>query len=422
MVEGKTVLHPFPTVVTVSSVMSPEGSFGLIERLDWQGIFVDADLHGSRLTGDPAVRSRWLELVGLDASARERLLFESLGATSMSADKALMLAALGGVTIHHIDAGNLAAILPTLPFGDEVRSEIEGWVLAGGEADVPAEELTHIEWTGVGYRLFDPESGESRYQLTGRLSGGMVAVPPFEVVEDTRDPLQYPSSDETNDNPDDAVSAEIFDDNLQIGVVGSVLSDGEAIALKARAFDDDGNAVSGAMVEFEVIAGGGRFGGSRTVMAMTNGAGIASADLTLPTRTDDNPYYLLFPEEERATRCALTVVTARVNGFGLRRDAFWEIAMPDAVSLLETPLGTSFEALPHVSVGAPLVAVPADQYGNPVSNVTVEYRLVGGAGEVGKGPELLGRVAKEQCLAGTVVAGECPGASFASETGGVTGT
>ncbi len=423
---GGTVIRPFPNMVSVASVMRVENSLGLIERLEWLGVSVDADVHASRLAGEPEAQRQWLEMVELDASARERLLFEQGYETpSISADKALILAAATGVTIHHIDSSNLGVILPSLPFDDDVLDEIEGWVLAGGEAWVPAAELQTLEWTGVGYRLWDPETGESRYQLAGRLSGGMTAAPPFEVVEGLRDPLQYPSPEYVNSDPTAAVYIEVFDGNLQIGDAGEALSNGnDAIPLKVRVFDVSGRPVRDAPVEFQVLGGGGGFGGPgvATISVTSNAAGIAETVLTLGEHTSDNPYYLLFPDDEYSTRCGLTVVTASVNGFGMP-DVFWEMAAPGDLNQLLTPRGTSVEALPHLSAGS-LLAVPADQYENPISNVEVTYVLNGGtSSEPDEGPELLGRDEKEQCRPGLVMAGECPGGSGSkTDTGGVSGT
>ncbi len=423
---GGAVIHPFPNMVSVASVMRVESSLGLIEGLEWLGVSVDADVHASRLVGEAEAQRQWLEMVELDASARERLLFETGYATpSISADKALMLGATTGVTIHHIDTANLGAILPTLPFDADVLDEIEGWVLAGGEAWVPAEEIQTLEWTGVGYRLWDPDTGENRYQLAGRLSGGMTAAPPFEVVEGLRDPLQYPSPEYVNSDPTAAVYIEIFDGNLQIGTAGDELSlQNNAIPLRARVFDVSGRPVKDAPVEFQVLGGGGGFGGPGigTISATSNAVGIAETVLTLGEHTSDNPYYLLFPDDEHSTRCGLTVVTASVNGFGMP-DVFWEMAEPGDLDQLLTPRGTSVEALPHLSAGS-LVAVPADQYENPISNVEVTYVLNGStSSEPDEGPELLSRDEKEQCRPGLVMAGECPGGSGSkTDTGGVTGT
>ncbi|NOZ78849.1 MAG: hypothetical protein GXP48_06680, partial [Acidobacteria bacterium] len=168
------VVHEVPSVVMVSSVIDPEGSVGEVTNLDWLGMQVDADVWGSEPVGqDAAARGRWRELTRLNASTAERGLFEGYGITSVSADLALILARRGGTQVLHIDSSNLAASLAELPYDSAIESEIEAWVDSGGEADVPVQPLGLLQWTGVGYVLTDPETGEAKYQLAGGLSGGM---------------------------------------------------------------------------------------------------------------------------------------------------------------------------------------------------------------------------------------------------------
>ncbi len=90
--EGLPLVHPFPTFASVGSVVEPVGSAGLVERLDWRGIYVDADLFGARVVGAAEAEARWLRLAGLEASAQERALFERYGMASVSADLLVALA------------------------------------------------------------------------------------------------------------------------------------------------------------------------------------------------------------------------------------------------------------------------------------------------------------------------------------------
>ena len=337
---------------------------------------------------------------------------------AMSADLALALAADRGITVHRIDFSNVGTILPTLAFDQAVLDEIEGWVLAGGEALVPDEAMNFIEWTGVGYILIDPLTGESRYQISGVLSGGMLAVPWFEVVEGTRTPLSRSHSGPVNRRGEDAVGGTIFDGNLQLATVGETLSDGgDYIAFKVEVFDDKGVPVQGAQVAFTVLTGGGSMG-SGTVTS--DSTGLATVDFTLGTQTEPSPYYLLFPEEDHATRAGLNVVAIEVNGHPVP-DLFYAIGAPDEVADIEQPHGDTLQGLPHLSLGTPVLAVPVDQYGNPISNQDVVFTLNGSPGGDGKGPELISREEKLNCLPGTVIAGECTSTTTVTDDGAVNG-
>ncbi|MCP3963203.1 MAG: hypothetical protein GY719_35635 [bacterium] len=422
MLDGLAVVHPFPSIAMVSSVVEPEGSLGLVERLRWQGIAIDADVFGPRAIGDSGAARRWLELAQLEASALERRIFEDYDIAAVSADKALILAADAGTAVLDVDQANLGTILPTLPFPAAVLDEIEGWVLAGGTARVPAATLDYIEWSGIGYRLHDPATGEARYQLSGNLSGGMIAVPPIDVILDLAEQLEFPSSTRTNTNPDEAVEIVAFSGNVQIGTAGKALTETDGAKLLVLVTDADGLKVQGAEVTFSILAGGGDFDGSSTKTVTTTRRGFASVDLTLGTSTAESPYYLLFQGDDYFFRAGLNLVTAEVNGYGLTNN-FFEFGMPDEINDLQAPNGTNYSGFPHLSLSRALRAVPVDQHGNPISNQEVTYTLVGGASsEPEKGPELLTREEKRSCRAGLVLAEDCDGQGSITTEGGINGT
>lgn len=419
--EGLPVVHPFPTFATVGSVVVPLGSAGLIERLDWRGVYIDADLFGMRAVGSPEAAARWLRLAGLEASAQERALFERYGMASVSADLLIALARSRGVPVHEITLANLAAVLPSLPYSVAIKTEIEGWVRSGGRALVPATALDFIEFSGVGYILQDEETGEARYQLAGGLSGGMIAVPPFEVVPGVATPLQVPLNGFVNTNGSEAVAITMHDGNLQINTVAKTLgSEAGTLPLRVIVRDRQGRLVSNANVVFTVLAGGGKLNGGDSATVSSAG-GVASVNLKLGEKTDKNPYYLLFPNETWAQRADLTIVKAEVNGYGMN-DLFYEFGRPDEVTQLLTPLGSSLQGWPHLSVGTPVLALPADRFQNPVANQEVTFTLSASPPEPGKGPELLSIEARANCGGTTsVMAGECGGTGSVTDKGSITG-
>jgi hypothetical protein len=426
--EGERVLHPFPSLVSVGSVVRPSGALGVVEQVDWLGVYVDVDLHGSRLTGDPDRARRWLELIQLDGSAREREVFEQLGVTSVSADKVLMMADQNGVPIHHIHQGNLASMLVSLPFSGDVLDEIERWVNLGGEAWIPANELSLIEWTGVGYRLYEPVTGESRYQLSGGLSGGMSTIP-VDGFPSVLTPLSVPSLSDVNADPNAAATVEILDGNLQVGVVGETFGvTPETTAPRVVVFDAQGNPVANASVEVSVVAGGGGVGpsGAQVYVTTTNPFGYAQLQVTAGTETAANPIYLVDPEETYPTRCGMNVYSVRVfnSGFVLQEPLVLLGRPGDLATIHPIPF-QSFIAAPHLTVG-PLQVGPKDAYGNPISNHEVTYELVGsGPGpDQYHGPWIMAREDVDACgSAGVVPPGACPGIrrSVLTTTGGVSG-
>ncbi|MEO1084920.1 MAG: hypothetical protein AAFY88_11815, partial [Acidobacteriota bacterium] len=423
--EGLVEVHPYPSFAAAASVVEPRGVFDLVESLEWRSVALDADVFGARVVvpggGPDAARleGRWLELAQLEASVRERTIFEAYGLASASADRLLIEAQRLGVEVLSVDRSNLAIVLPTLPFSPEALVEISNWVLSGGEAVVPRTSVDFGEVSGVGYLLRDPVTGEVRYQLEGEhsgvLSGGMVATPVLEVTSEIAAPLQRPTNIPVTRDGASAVSLEIFSGNLQVGEVGERL---EPIVLLVK--DARGYLVSGADVTLTVVAGGGTFRSSDSI-TVRSGSGFATAEMILGTRTDNNPYYLLFPDEEWAQRTDLTIVTATVNGYPLR-EAIYAVAEPGEVTKLLTPNGTNSTSHVHRSTNRSMRAIPADRFDNPVANREVTWTLQGSSPGPGKGPELLTLEQRLACpVVGPVIAGECGNMNTFTVVGPVTG-
>ncbi len=140
---------------------------------------------------------------------------------------------------------------------------------------------------------------------------------------------------------------------------------------------------------------------------MQSTGGVATAKLKLGDKTDKNPYYLVFPGEQWAQRADLTVIKAEVNGYGMT-ELFYEFGRPDDVTQLLTPFGATIQGWPHVSVGTPVLVLPADQFQNPVANQEVTFSLSASPPGPGKGPELVSQVARAACGGTTqMLAGEC---------------
>lgn len=120
----------------------------------------------------------YLLAAGVAGSAAEHAVFETLlGARSVSAVKLLAEANARGIPIFEITSANLSQILPQLQLASAVRSDIVDAVQAGQRVLVPRQQLTFLDWTGVGYFVIDPETGAGGYLISGGLAGGGTAEP-----------------------------------------------------------------------------------------------------------------------------------------------------------------------------------------------------------------------------------------------------
>jgi hypothetical protein len=422
---GVTVVRPLPNVVSVGSVVDTVGTMGVVQSFEWKGVYIDADLWGGRVEGGGSAKLKeWLILTQLEASILERLLFESYDVTSVSADKVIVLALRGGVSLVEVTAANIESTLPTLPYQDSIKDEIRAWVQQGGSALIPATPITHINWTGVGYILFDPQTGHSRYQLAGAISGGMTAVPA--QLNPLKKYLQVPTNAKINPYAASATRIQIVDGDLQDGEVGQVL----AKQLIVGVTDSKKRMVQNAMVKMSVTAGGAQLscgGGAYAaqVELPTTGNGRVLCNLKLGTSTADNPYYIkLDPKhDEWGTQISLAVVNASVYGHELLRP-FYLKGKPGPLDHLEAVAeGLTQSWLANLSLPKAFVAVPSDQYKNPVSNVPITFALdpnVPPPASLAEGPVIL-KPEQDGCKQGWIVGQECGGAAQAVVTGGWTG-
>ncbi len=245
---GHGLAYGSPTLAFIGNEVEVDGSLGLIQTIEWDGLYLDVDSWGPRSAGgDTDSRRTWRTLAQLEGSAAERAAFEAFGVTSVSADLALIIADSLGVQVITVDQGNLASVLTILPFHPGILAEIEAWVLSGGEALVPAQPVGLLDWFGVGYLLVDRTTGEARYQLAGGLSGGSTAEPPADAQLEFGLSLWPPSQFPVNSDPTAVVAIrKLAGFDGAEGIVGHEAD----VDIRVEAVDDRGARVQGVPVLF----------------------------------------------------------------------------------------------------------------------------------------------------------------------------
>jgi hypothetical protein len=113
---------------------------------------------------------------GVYSSALEGLIFDQLFSENtgqgISTIRIFNLANAQGIPISRITTENVQIAVPQLQISDEVKENIQNSIQAGREVYVPKSEITHNNWTGVGYLIQDPITGAGAYLISGGLSGG----------------------------------------------------------------------------------------------------------------------------------------------------------------------------------------------------------------------------------------------------------
>ncbi len=117
---------------------------------------------------------------GMLASSLEHLVPEQMFVTpehpgeAVSAIKALSKAAAAGQRSYHITQANQAVTLPNIHHGAETMSEIRAGLAAGMEVITHADAVSVPGWTGAGYIIFDPQTGNGAYKIGGGQNGGLI--------------------------------------------------------------------------------------------------------------------------------------------------------------------------------------------------------------------------------------------------------
>jgi len=123
--------------------------------------------------GDVEQEKAFTKIQGLNTSYFEHAIWESFsGIDSISTVKLLQLANEAGLPIYNINSANIDAVLPTLNQSQRVKDDIRNSVAAGQEVTIPKSYITRNEWTGTGYMVRNPNTGEGAYMISSGLYGG----------------------------------------------------------------------------------------------------------------------------------------------------------------------------------------------------------------------------------------------------------
>lgn len=90
---------------------------------------------------------------------------------AISAVKALSKASAAGQRIYHINQQNQSAILPFINHDSLVMNEIRNALAVGKEVITHTDAVSVPGWSGAGYIVYDPASGDGAYKIGGGANG-----------------------------------------------------------------------------------------------------------------------------------------------------------------------------------------------------------------------------------------------------------
>jgi len=185
-VQAKTmgiVSNRLPSETIFAFDLNVNYTFGVPRSVSEGGFVMDADRNitaSKALDGDNNIKVQYQLASGMNSSALESAVAEQLLATpenpvqAISAVKALQIANDQGIPIYIINQTNIGSILPQLQLYPETIEAIQNAVNAGKEVTVSKTNINFNGWTGCGYIIIDPMTGEGAYMISGGLSGAVM--------------------------------------------------------------------------------------------------------------------------------------------------------------------------------------------------------------------------------------------------------
>jgi len=174
-----------PSVGTYGYVPKVDYLFGFPSAIEPGGVAMDLDaVNGvsDSSDGDAARRRDLVFQTGILSSALEHAVPEQMFVTpdnpgeAISAVKALAKANLAGQRIYHITAANQTTTLPNIHHDPDVLSEIQAALNAGKEVITHTDTISVPGWSGAGYIIFDAETGDGAFKISGGANGSKLPL------------------------------------------------------------------------------------------------------------------------------------------------------------------------------------------------------------------------------------------------------
>jgi RHS repeat-associated protein len=428
-----SVVRPIPTVVTVGGVLDVTYLLGDPYGAEWKGLFIDAALRAaetvSRATVTDDREKSFMELAALQGSFLENKVFEDAFAIeSISTAKLFGIAGGGSVPVITIDSTNSDAVVPTLPFDDNVKADITEAAADGYNVEIPQAEITYHNWTGIGYIKENPVTAEAGYMLSGMIAGGSTVLGVDMWPEDLLSVMISPYSGEPNKNPAEAYSiTPVVPAAVKLATAGVEMKTPVMVLVR----DVNNIPVQGASVRVTVRAGGGNFvDGSvtpevqvQTITVKTGSDGIARARFVPGTSTSVNPINYLRDGDTYANIVGENLVDA-----ALQDGSMAALATPMTVlgfagepDQAQTGVYGDNSSADILTFSGTAMLALKDKYGNPVANYPVTFASLPASPETGSTctnwsgldpARLKAQLVpqRDPCLANIPVWGECSAA------------
>jgi len=130
--------------------------------------------------GDTTKKRQFNQQIGILASALEHAVPEQMfvdeqnPGEAISAVKALQKASAQGQRIYQITQANQASTLPNIHHAQATMDEIRNALNAGKQVTTHTDAVSVPGWSGAGYIIIDPVTGDGAYKISGGGNGGFL--------------------------------------------------------------------------------------------------------------------------------------------------------------------------------------------------------------------------------------------------------
>ncbi|QTD43719.1 transglutaminase-like domain-containing protein [Ottowia testudinis] len=166
-----------PSVAIVMAPLTVRYFFGVPRSASYKSRAIDAkQVMTAAAAQSLSQRRQFMLHAGVQGSTVEGSVLDQIlnrpEETSVSTTQLLAISARQGLRIYSITQNNAASIVPRLGTSEAVKQDIQNATANGLIAYVPERDITHKGYTGTGYLLLNPDTGEGAYLIDGGRNGG----------------------------------------------------------------------------------------------------------------------------------------------------------------------------------------------------------------------------------------------------------
>jgi hypothetical protein len=176
--------------------------FGVPRAIEAGGVVLNIPIISAHSVdgGDTEAKKNFVLQVGVLSSVLEHAVPEQMFADTdsaalppdaISAVKALTKASAAGQRIYQITSANQAGTLPNIHHNSLTMDEIRAALAVGKEVITHTDPVSVPGWSGAGYIIIDPATGDGAYKIGGGANGGWLLLLTFALMGSVHNSVSF---------------------------------------------------------------------------------------------------------------------------------------------------------------------------------------------------------------------------------------